>query len=125
MDCLHAKYNTRTCASVVGDTEWGHLQMDATSLFLLFLAQMTASGMMGLHIFTNTYQVVLKPCLTKPGLCLLVMGFPLVLVGALKILNCCWTLLGQDKKGVSIQNQQNILTKISLHNSIYVCNISL
>ncbi|KAI4895745.1 hypothetical protein NFI96_024046 [Prochilodus magdalenae] len=43
MDCLHAKYNTRSCATVVGDTEWGHLQMDATSLFLLSLAQMTAS----------------------------------------------------------------------------------
>ncbi|TSL34647.1 Phosphorylase b kinase regulatory subunit alpha, skeletal muscle isoform [Bagarius yarrelli] len=47
LDCLHAKYNTHTCSTVVGDTEWGHLQMDATSLFLLFLAQMTASG---LHI---------------------------------------------------------------------------
>ncbi|XP_031707087.1 phosphorylase b kinase regulatory subunit alpha, skeletal muscle isoform isoform X7 [Anarrhichthys ocellatus] len=46
-DSLHAKYNTRTCAPVVGDDEWGHLQVDATSLFLLFLAQMTASG---LHI---------------------------------------------------------------------------
>lgn len=46
-DCLHAKYNTHTCASVVGDQEWGHLQVDATSLYLLFLAQMTASG---LHI---------------------------------------------------------------------------
>ncbi|XP_076018570.1 phosphorylase b kinase regulatory subunit alpha, skeletal muscle isoform isoform X2 [Genypterus blacodes] len=46
-DCLHAKYNTRTCAPVVGDDQWGHLQVDATSLFLLFLAQMTASG---LHI---------------------------------------------------------------------------
>uniref|UniRef100_A0A3Q3F0C2 Phosphorylase b kinase regulatory subunit n=1 Tax=Labrus bergylta TaxID=56723 RepID=A0A3Q3F0C2_9LABR len=43
-DSLHAKYNTRTCAPVVGDDEWGHLQVDATSLFLLFLAQMTASG---------------------------------------------------------------------------------
>lgn len=43
-DSLHAKYNTRTCATVVGDDQWGHLQMDATSLFLLFLAQMTASG---------------------------------------------------------------------------------
>lgn len=43
-DCLHAKYNTRTCATVVGDHEWGHLQMDATSLYLLMLAQMTASG---------------------------------------------------------------------------------
>ncbi|XP_069374593.1 phosphorylase b kinase regulatory subunit alpha, skeletal muscle isoform isoform X6 [Paralichthys olivaceus] len=46
-DSLHAKYNTRTCAPVVGDDEWGHLQVDATSLFLFFLAQMTASG---LHI---------------------------------------------------------------------------
>ncbi|KAG9341654.1 hypothetical protein JZ751_018717 [Albula glossodonta] len=47
MDCLHAKYNTHTCATVVGDQDWGHLQVDATSLYLLFLAQMTASG---LHI---------------------------------------------------------------------------
>ncbi|CAL9694147.1 unnamed protein product [Knipowitschia caucasica] len=46
-DSLHAKYNTQTCAPVVADDEWGHLQVDATSLFLLFLAQMTASG---LHI---------------------------------------------------------------------------
>jgi phosphorylase kinase alpha/beta subunit len=30
---------------VVGDHEWGHLQLDATSLFLLVLAQMTASGL--------------------------------------------------------------------------------
>ncbi|CAB1315924.1 unnamed protein product [Coregonus sp. 'balchen'] len=46
-DCLHAKYNSQTTATVVGDDEWGHLQVDATSIFLLFLAQMTASG---LHI---------------------------------------------------------------------------
>ncbi|KAK3555692.1 hypothetical protein QTP86_029081, partial [Hemibagrus guttatus] len=46
-DCLHAKYHTGTCATVVGDQDWGHLQVDATSIFLLFLAQMTASG---LHI---------------------------------------------------------------------------
>jgi len=43
-DCLHAKYNSATCATVVGDDQWGHLQVDATSLYLLFLAQMTASG---------------------------------------------------------------------------------
>lgn len=43
-DCLHAKYNTRSCATVVGDDQWGHLQLDATSLYLLMLAQMTASG---------------------------------------------------------------------------------
>jgi phosphorylase kinase alpha/beta subunit len=30
---------------VVGDHEWGHLQIDAISLFLLTLAQMTASGL--------------------------------------------------------------------------------
>ncbi|XP_069746352.1 phosphorylase b kinase regulatory subunit alpha, liver isoform-like isoform X2 [Narcine bancroftii] len=44
-DSLHAKYNTATCGTVVGDNEWGHLQVDATSLYLLFLAQMTASGL--------------------------------------------------------------------------------
>ncbi|XP_064413549.1 phosphorylase b kinase regulatory subunit alpha, liver isoform isoform X1 [Latimeria chalumnae] len=44
-DCLHAKYNTATCSTVVGDDQWGHLQVDATSLYLLFLAQMTASGL--------------------------------------------------------------------------------
>ncbi|MBZ3882589.1 Phosphorylase b kinase regulatory subunit alpha, liver isoform, partial [Sciurus carolinensis] len=44
-DSLHAKYNTATCSTVVGDDQWGHLQVDATSLFLLFLSQMTASGL--------------------------------------------------------------------------------
>ncbi|MDO9268794.1 MAG: glycoside hydrolase family 15 protein [Methylobacter sp.] len=45
LDALHAKYDTKTGAVVVGDHEWGHLQLDATSLFLLMLAQMTASGL--------------------------------------------------------------------------------
>ncbi|MGZ8195398.1 MAG: glycoside hydrolase family 15 protein, partial [Methylosarcina sp.] len=45
MDALHAKYDTKTGFAVVGDHEWGHLQLDATSLFLLMLAQMTASGL--------------------------------------------------------------------------------
>ena len=44
-DALHAKYDTRTGSCVVGDHDWGHLQLDATSLFLLMLAQMTASGL--------------------------------------------------------------------------------
>eukprot|EP01135_Chromosphaera_perkinsii_P002951 Nk52_evm62s230 gene=Nk52_evmTU62s230 len=44
-DALHAKYNVWTGGPVVGDHEWGHLQVDATSVFLLFLAQMTASGL--------------------------------------------------------------------------------
>ncbi|KAI9591628.1 glycosyl hydrolases family 15-domain-containing protein [Syncephalis fuscata] len=42
---LHAKYSTTTGEPVVGDFEWGHLQLDATSIFLLMLAQMTAAGM--------------------------------------------------------------------------------
>ncbi len=45
LDALHAKYNTKTGDVVVGDGEWGHLQLDATSLFLLMLSQMTASGL--------------------------------------------------------------------------------
>ncbi|MGB5831692.1 MAG: glycoside hydrolase family 15 protein, partial [Thiohalocapsa sp.] len=45
LDALHAKYDTGTGDPVVGDDEWGHLQIDATSLFLLMLAQMTASGL--------------------------------------------------------------------------------
>jgi phosphorylase kinase alpha/beta subunit len=44
-DSLHAKYDTQTGDIVVGDGEWGHLQVDATSLWLLMLAQMTASGL--------------------------------------------------------------------------------
>jgi phosphorylase kinase alpha/beta subunit len=44
-DALHAKYSTHTGDIVVGDDEWGHLQLDATSLFVLILAQMTASGL--------------------------------------------------------------------------------
>jgi phosphorylase kinase alpha/beta subunit len=45
LDALHAKYDTRTGGEVVGDAEWGHLQIDATSLWLLMLGQMTASGL--------------------------------------------------------------------------------
>ncbi|HEY9599274.1 MAG TPA: glycoside hydrolase family 15 protein, partial [Cyanophyceae cyanobacterium] len=54
LDSLHAKYNTKTGDVVVGDSEWGHLQLDATSLFLLMLAQMTASG---LHIVYTIAEV--------------------------------------------------------------------
>jgi phosphorylase kinase alpha/beta subunit len=45
LQALHAKYDTATGLPVVGDDEWGHLQIDATSVFLLMLAQMTASGL--------------------------------------------------------------------------------
>jgi phosphorylase kinase alpha/beta subunit len=51
LDALHAKYNTATGDIVVGDDEWGHLQLDATSLFLLMLAQMTASGLQIIYTF--------------------------------------------------------------------------
>lgn len=33
LDAMHAKYETHTGSVVVGDTEWGHLQLDATSSF--------------------------------------------------------------------------------------------
>ena len=45
IDALHAKYGTHTGLAVVGDDEWGHLQLDATSLYLLMMAQMIASGL--------------------------------------------------------------------------------
>ncbi|KAI8642661.1 glycosyl hydrolases family 15-domain-containing protein [Parasitella parasitica] len=45
LDSLHAKYKTETGATVVGDNEWGHLQIDATSFFLVALADMTTSGL--------------------------------------------------------------------------------
>ncbi|MEC4813101.1 MAG: glycoside hydrolase family 15 protein [Scytonema sp. PMC 1069.18] len=51
LDALHAKYNTATGDIVVGDGEWGHLQLDATSIFLLMLAQMTASGLQIIYNF--------------------------------------------------------------------------
>ncbi|WP_225867326.1 glycoside hydrolase family 15 protein [Cyanobium sp. NIES-981] len=44
-DALHAKYDTGTGAPVVPDDGWGHLQLDATALFLLQLAQLTRSGL--------------------------------------------------------------------------------
>ncbi|RMF63782.1 MAG: glycosyl hydrolase family 15 [Cyanobacteria bacterium J069] len=45
LDALHAKYDLSTADTVVGDDGWGHLQIDATSIYLLMLAQMTASGL--------------------------------------------------------------------------------
>ncbi len=44
-DALHAKYDTQTGNTVVADHEWGHLQLDATGIFMLMLAQMTKSGL--------------------------------------------------------------------------------
>jgi phosphorylase kinase alpha/beta subunit len=45
LDAMHAKYDTHSGDVVVADDEWGHLQLDATSLYLLMLAQMTTSGL--------------------------------------------------------------------------------
>lgn len=44
-DALHAKYDTQTGGTVVADEAWGHLQIDATSVYLVMLAQMIASGL--------------------------------------------------------------------------------
>ena len=45
LDALHAKVDTATGARVVADDAWGHLQLDATGLFLLTVAQVTAGGL--------------------------------------------------------------------------------
>jgi phosphorylase kinase alpha/beta subunit len=45
LDALHAKFDTATGEPVVGDEGWGHLQLDATALFLLQLAQLTRAGL--------------------------------------------------------------------------------
>lgn len=45
LDGLHAKYDADTGKPVVEDDGWGHLQIDATSLFVLFIAQMSAAGL--------------------------------------------------------------------------------
>lgn len=45
LDSLHAKYDTGSGLAVVADDAWGHLQIDATSIYLLMVAQMTASGL--------------------------------------------------------------------------------
>ena len=53
-DSIHAKFGTHSGLAVVGDEEWGHLQLDAISLFLLMLSQMIASG---LHIIYSVDEV--------------------------------------------------------------------
>jgi phosphorylase kinase alpha/beta subunit len=54
LDALHAKYDTHTGEPVVGDDAWGHLQLDATAIFLLMLVQMSKSG---LGIVQNPHEV--------------------------------------------------------------------
>jgi len=45
LDAIHAKFDTASGEPVVPDDGWGHLQLDATGLFLLQLAQLTRSGL--------------------------------------------------------------------------------
>jgi phosphorylase kinase alpha/beta subunit len=45
LDAIHAKFDTGSGDPVVPDDGWGHLQLDATALFLLQLAQLTRSGL--------------------------------------------------------------------------------
>ena len=49
LDALHAKYDSSSGEPVVADDGWGHLQLDATSLFLLQLAQLSAGGLAVIH----------------------------------------------------------------------------
>ena len=49
LDALHAKYDSSSGEPVVADDGWGHLQLDATSLFLLQLAQLSAAGLAVIH----------------------------------------------------------------------------
>lgn len=60
-DSLHAKYSVHTKRPVVGDGDWGHLQIDAVSLYLLVLAQMTASGI-GTAVVAQRISGVLQVC---------------------------------------------------------------
>ncbi|XP_040569220.1 probable phosphorylase b kinase regulatory subunit alpha isoform X2 [Lepeophtheirus salmonis] len=43
-DSIHAKFSAKDGHPVVGDNDWGHLQIDAISLYLLTLTQITTSG---------------------------------------------------------------------------------
>ncbi len=45
LDAIHAKFDTASGNPVVADDGWGHLQLDATGLFLLQLAQLTRAGL--------------------------------------------------------------------------------
>jgi len=49
LDAIHAKYDTSRGDPVVADEGWGHLQLDATALYLLQLAQLTRAGLVVVH----------------------------------------------------------------------------
>lgn len=50
---------TGTGNTVVGDDGWGHLQIDATSLYILVLAQMTATGV---SVYLCVYIIMCMAC---------------------------------------------------------------
>ncbi|XP_027540965.1 phosphorylase b kinase regulatory subunit beta isoform X2 [Neopelma chrysocephalum] len=52
--CLHSVFNAHTGDEVFSHEEYGHLQIDAVSLFLLYLVEMISSG---LQIIYNTDEV--------------------------------------------------------------------
>ncbi|OXB83980.1 UNVERIFIED_CONTAM: hypothetical protein H355_015491 [Colinus virginianus] len=52
--CLHSVFNAHTGDEVFSHNEYGHLQINAVSLFLLFLVEMISSG---LQIIYNTDEV--------------------------------------------------------------------
>ncbi|MDA9682181.1 glycoside hydrolase family 15 protein [bacterium] len=54
LDALHAKYNSANGDQVVADDGWGHLQLDATSLFLLQVAQLSRGG---IAVIRNRHEV--------------------------------------------------------------------
>jgi phosphorylase kinase alpha/beta subunit len=45
IDSLHAKYGMANGKACVGDTEWGHLQVDATSLFGMYGGNVCIKGL--------------------------------------------------------------------------------
>ncbi|XP_048402628.1 phosphorylase b kinase regulatory subunit beta isoform X1 [Stegostoma tigrinum] len=53
-NCLHSVFNVHTGDEVLSSEEYGHLQIDAVSLFLLYLVEMISSG---LQIIYNTDEV--------------------------------------------------------------------
>ncbi|XP_014306073.2 phosphorylase b kinase regulatory subunit beta-like, partial [Myotis lucifugus] len=52
--CLHSVFNVRTGDEVLSYEEYGHLQINAVSLYLLYLVEMISSG---LQIIYNTDEV--------------------------------------------------------------------
>ena len=54
--------NIATGATVVTDFGWGHLQIDATSLYLLMLAEMTAAGQFNCNQVFSHHNTAIIEC---------------------------------------------------------------